>query len=98
MHSAFFACTIERGSFYVHSITHSHPCRGEYFMVKITRAGSQAGDFWSFSESPLRLPEKATWENMSVEHHRLSPPGECQKHYQQHRVRIALQYILLERR
>lgn len=67
-------------------------------MVKITRTGSQAGDFWSFSETPLHLPEKATWENMSVEHHRLSPPGECQKHYQQHRVRIALQHVLLERR
>lgn len=50
------------------------------------------------TETPPTVPKKARWEHIAVEHHHRQPPGTCQPYFQQHRVRMALQNISLERR
>lgn len=69
-------------------------------MAKITNVVSQqaciqGATFRSLSETPATLPEKAKWENIAVEYHRLQPPGECEWHLPQHKIRIALQQAAL---
>jgi AraC-like DNA-binding protein len=59
-------------------------------------AGNRASRF--HSEAPPTIPERARWENITVEYHRRQPPGICQPYFQQHRIRIALQEVVLERR
>ena len=54
--------------------------------------------FQSLSQSPVLAPQKAHWESIVVEHHRFQPPGECEWCLPQHKIRIALQEGLLERR
>jgi AraC family transcriptional regulator len=54
--------------------------------------------FQSLSQSPALVPQKAHWESIGVEHHRLQPPGECEWCLPQHKIRIVLQEGLLERR
>lgn len=67
-------------------------------MVSFTPTGSQEGYFRSFSETPITLPEQAQWENITVVQQHHQPPGECKQYVRRHRIRIALQDILLERR
>ena len=58
----------------------------------------QGATFQSLSETPAMAPKKAQWESIVVEQHHLQPPGECEWCLPQHKIRIALQDGLLERR
>ncbi|WP_165422863.1 AraC family transcriptional regulator [Ktedonosporobacter rubrisoli] len=58
----------------------------------------QHKNFWSPTVADLHQAEKASWEHLHTEYHRHAPPGTCQRYYQQHRVRVALQNIVVERR
>jgi AraC family transcriptional regulator len=53
---------------------------------------------WVFSESPLTVPEKAQWEQVIVEEHRLQPPCACETVFLHHRIYIALKDVVMQRR
>ncbi|GHO90577.1 AraC family transcriptional regulator [Reticulibacter mediterranei] len=52
---------------------------------------------WLFSESPLTVPEKAQWEQIIVEEHRLQPPCACETVFLHHRIYIALKDVVMQR-
>jgi AraC family transcriptional regulator len=53
---------------------------------------------WLLSESPLTIPEKAQWEQILVEEHRLQPPCACETVFLHHRIYIALKDVVMQRR
>lgn len=53
---------------------------------------------WLFSESPPTVPEKAHWEHVIVEEHRLQPPCACEAVFLHHAIYIALKDVMMQRR